>query len=50
MTKCDRLRPIVVKFLRFEDKMAVLEIAKNLRGTNIFLKEDFSEDVCKRQK
>jgi hypothetical protein len=28
----DRLRPIVVKFLRFKDKVAVLGRAKNLRG------------------
>lgn len=30
-------RPIVVKFQSFKDKMVVLERAKNLRGTNIFL-------------
>ena len=29
---CDRPRPIVVKFLRFKDKVGVLERAKNLRG------------------
>jgi hypothetical protein len=33
----DRTRLIVVKFLRFKDKVAVLERAKNLRGTYIFL-------------
>jgi hypothetical protein len=31
----DRTRPIVVRFLRFKDKGAVLESAKNLRGTYI---------------
>jgi hypothetical protein len=34
----DRPRPIVVKFLRFKDKMAVLERDKNWRGI-IFLNE-----------
>jgi hypothetical protein len=29
----DRPRPIVVKFLRFKDMVAVLEKAKNVRGT-----------------
>ena len=31
--QCERPRPIVVKFLRFKDKVAVLERDKNLRGT-----------------
>ena len=44
----DRPRPIVAKFLRFKDKVAVLERAKNLRGTYIFLNEDYPEAV--RQK
>ena len=39
----DRPRPIVVKFLRFKNKIAVLERAKNLRGTYIFLNEDYPE-------
>jgi hypothetical protein len=29
----DRPRPIMVKFLRFKDKVAVLERANNFRGT-----------------
>ena len=41
-------RPIVAKFLRFKDMVAVLERAKNLRGTYIFLNEDPPEVV--RQK
>ena len=36
----DRPRPIVVQFLRFKDNVAVLERAKNLGGTYIFLNED----------
>jgi hypothetical protein len=35
----------VDKFLRFKDKMAVLERAKYLRGTKIFINEEFSEAV-----
>ena len=46
----DRPRPIVVKFLRFKDKAAVLERAKNLRETNIFLYEDFFEAVRQSRK
>ena len=33
----DRPMPIVVRFLRFKDKVAVLERAKNLRGTCLCL-------------
>ncbi|KAJ4929920.1 hypothetical protein JOQ06_018940 [Pogonophryne albipinna] len=36
-------RPIVVKFLRFKDRSAVLERAKHLRGTNIYINEDYTE-------
>ena len=38
-------RPIVIQFLRFKDKMAVPERAKNLRGTNIFLIKDYLKAV-----
>jgi hypothetical protein len=44
----DRPRPIVVTFLRFKDKGAVLERAKNLRGTYNFRNKDYPEAV--RQK
>ena len=46
----DRPRPIVVEFLRFKDKVAVLERAKNLRGTCIFLNKDYSEAVRQKRK
>ena len=46
----DRSRPIVVKFLRFKDKVAVLERAKNLRETYIFLNEDYPEAVRQNRK
>ena len=42
--------PIVVKFLRFKDKVAVLERTKNLRGTYIFLNEDYPEAVRQKRK
>ena len=40
-----RPRPIIVKFLRFKDKVVDLEKAKNLKGTYIFLNEDYPEAV-----
>lgn len=45
-----RLRPIVVKFLRYKDKEAVLERAKYLKDTNIYLNEDFPENVRQKRK
>ena len=41
---------IVVKFLKFKDKVAVLERAKNLRGTYIFLNEVYPEAVRQKRK
>jgi hypothetical protein len=46
----DRPRPIVVKFLSFKDKVAVLERATNLRGKYIFLNEDYPEAVRQKRK
>jgi predicted RNA-binding protein YlxR (DUF448 family) len=40
---------LVVKFLRFKNKVAVLERAKNLRGMYIFLNEDCPEAVRQRK-
>ena len=40
----------MVKFLRFKDNVAVLERAKNLRGTYIFLNKDYPEAVCQKRK
>lgn len=45
-----RPRPIVVKFLRYKDKMEVLSKAKALKGTDIFINEDFSEAVRQKRK
>lgn len=46
----DRPGPIVVKFLRFKDKVAVLERAKNLRGIYLFLNKDYPEAVRQKRK
>ena len=48
--KPTRPRPIVVRFLRFKDKKAVLERAKNLRGKYIFLNKDYPEAVVQKRK
>lgn len=45
-----RPRPIVVKFLRFKDKLEVLSNAKALKGTNIYINEDFPEAVRLKRK
>ena len=45
-----RPRTIVVKFLRFKDREAVLQRAKQLKGTNIYLNEDFPEAVRQKRK
>lgn len=46
----DRPRPIVIKFLRFKDKVAVLERAKKKRGTYFFLDKDHPEAVRHKRK
>lgn len=45
-----RPRPIVIKFLRYKDKMAVLGKAKDLKGTNIYVNDDFTEAVRQKRK
>lgn len=46
----DRPRSIVVKFLHFKDKAAVLQRAKNLKGTRIFINEDYTDAVRLKRK
>lgn len=46
----ERPRSIVVKFLRFKDKAAVLQRAKNLKGTKIFINEDYTDAVRLKRK
>ncbi|CAH1258205.1 Hypp1974 [Branchiostoma lanceolatum] len=38
-----RPRSIVTKLLRYKDKQGILQRAKNLKGTHIFINEDYSE-------
>lgn len=46
----ERARPIVAKFLRFKDKVRVMEKAKDLKGTNVYINEDYSDAVRKKRK
>ncbi|XP_019631891.1 PREDICTED: uncharacterized protein LOC109475612 [Branchiostoma belcheri] len=45
-----RPRPIVVKLLRYKDKEAILQRAKHLKGSNIYVNEDFSDAVRQKRK
>lgn len=46
--QANRPRSIVMKLLRFKDKEEILKSGKKLKGTKIFINEDFTDDV--RQK
>ncbi|KAL7388285.1 hypothetical protein ABVT39_010756 [Epinephelus coioides] len=46
----DRPRPIAVKLLRYKDREAILQRAKSLRGTKIFINEDFTDAVRQKRK
>lgn len=46
----DRDRPVVVKLLRFKDKEEIMKCAKSLKGTKIFINEDFSESIRAKRK
>ncbi|KAG7462371.1 hypothetical protein JOB18_039091 [Solea senegalensis] len=41
MALSEKPRPIVVRFLRLKDKLAVLDKAKNLKGSGIFINKVF---------
>ena len=45
-----RPRPIMIKFLRYKDKMAVLGKAKKPKGTNIYVNEDYTESVRQKRR
>jgi ribA/ribD-fused uncharacterized protein len=56
MERCHRMgrkgsqtRPIIVKFSFFKDRELVWMQKKNLKGTSIFLKEDFPPEMEKRR-
>lgn len=40
----------MVKFLRYKDKMAVLGKTKDLKGTNIYVNENYTETVRQKRK
>lgn len=43
-------RKVVVKLLRLKDKQTIMSSAKRLKGTNIFINEDFSEALQLRRR
>ncbi|XP_035660128.1 protein unc-13 homolog C-like [Branchiostoma floridae] len=45
-----RPRPIVAKLLRFKDKDTIIKRAKYLKGSTIYMSEDFSEKVRQKRK
>lgn len=46
----ERTRPILVKFLRYKDRETILQRAKSLRGTKIYINEDFTDTVKQKRK
>ncbi|CAH1274709.1 Hypp5400 [Branchiostoma lanceolatum] len=46
----ERPRPIVAKLLRFKDRLTILQNAKHLKGTGIYINEDFSDAVRQKRK
>lgn len=46
----DRRRPILVKFTREGTKLAILKNAKNLKGTNVWIDEDYSKRTQNERK
>lgn len=45
----DKPRPIVVKFLRFKDKSDILQKTKSLKGTDIYINEDYTDAVRRKR-
>lgn len=43
-------RPIAVKLLRHKDKLSILAKAKILKGSNIYINEDFSDTVRQKRR
>lgn len=43
-------QPVVVRFLWLKDKLLVLDKAKNLKGSGIFINKDFPEAVQQKRK
>ena len=47
--RLDKPRPIVVKFVRFKDRERVMWNAHKLRGSKIFINDDYPEAVRQRR-
>lgn len=45
-----RPRKIMVKLLRFKDKQMILSTAKKLKGSNIYINDDFSEALLQKRR
>ena len=46
----DRPRPIVVKLLRYKDRESILQRTKSLKGSKIYINEDFTDTVRRKRK
>lgn len=46
----DRPRPIVVRFLRYKDRSTILQHTKNLKGSKIYINEDYTDAVRRKRK
>ena len=42
-------RKIVACFLNYKDRESMLKVKKKLRGTNVFVNEDYSDRVIKKR-
>ncbi|XP_047140330.2 uncharacterized protein LOC124815602 [Hydra vulgaris] len=43
-------RTIVLKFLNFQDKNKILNAVKNLKGTGVYINEDFSQETIEQRR
>ncbi|KAB0799267.1 hypothetical protein PPYR_07147 [Photinus pyralis] len=46
----NKVRPVFIKLAQYETKIEVLKKAKNLKGTNIYIHEDFPKHVLEERK
>lgn len=46
----EKPRAIVAKFLDYKDREMVFKAKRNLKGTNVFVREDYSERVAEKRK
>ena len=53
LQRCHRLRygtkPLIARFVNFQDKLEVMKNRKLLKGTNIYINDDISPDVAEKQ-